>query len=444
MPALLARRAGIIAAAAALAFTPTLPAYVGNGGIVGANGTTAVSIPYPTGLSVNDIAILALHGDNHSTMAVPGDWTPCGAQEDTAGSISARLWWKRLAGTETGTVACTRGTGATGEWFGGVITAIRNCPTTGVPFEAYGAAQSLTVTMSGPAITTTGDKRLATIFWCVGDDTQSSPPSGYAEQFDQFEQSGNDGLQALDTQAVPTATTIGAVTRTISIANPSVGFALAFLPGPAGTAPTFGPITRTHLNQAGITAATVGVSVTAAAGALLIVTVGVRKNTTATSVIACTDNAGVGNTYTDVVAQGNAVGANGYRLAKFKCRLVTGGTFTITATSATATSMGISVEQYVDASDDLSNVSPMVYHASADPVNTLPSAPTAGNIVEGGMVCSGTSLTNPSGYTNIVTVNPAGSTLQTCFNNAASSATGSWTSTNADGIACVLEVKQAA
>jgi hypothetical protein len=433
-------------AALAAAVAVTTPAYVSHGGVVGngATASTAVTLNFPaSGVLANDIAILALHGDNHSAMAVPGDWTPCGAQEDTTGTVSARLWWKRCAGTENGTtVACTRGTGAAAEWFGGVISIFRNCPVTGTPFEGYATAQGSTTTMNGPAITTTGDKRLAAVFWAQGDDGVSTPPAGYTECYDLIEQSGNDGCATLDTQAVPTPATIAAVTRTIAVAAPSVGFGLAFLPGPAGTPPAFGPITRTHLGQTGVTAASVGVSVTAAAGSLLVVTASVRRNTAAASVIACTDNAGVGNAYTDIVTQGANLATNGYRLAKFKCRLVAGGTFTITATSASATSMGISVEQYVDASDDLSNVSPMVYNAAGDPVNTLPSAPSASNIVEGGMVVSGSGLTNPSGYTNIVTQAHAGATLQTCFNNT-TSATGSWTSSNADGIACLLEVKQA-
>jgi hypothetical protein len=212
---------------------PTEGTYTDNGGIVG-NGTTAstaVSIPYPTSrLLAGDIAFLSLHGDNHSVMAVPGDWTPCGPQEDTSGTVSARLWWKRLAGTETGSVACTRGTGAVGEWFGGVITVFRGCLQAGVPFEGYATALSTTTAMSGPAITTTGNGRLAAIFWCQGDNNLSTPPAGYTERFDLGEASGNDGGQALDTQYVPTATTVAAVTRTIAVANPSVAFGLALLP----------------------------------------------------------------------------------------------------------------------------------------------------------------------------------------------------------------------
>jgi hypothetical protein len=168
------------------------------------------------------------------------------------------------------------------------------------------------------------------------------------------------------------------------------------------------PFTRTHLNAAAASGGSVGVAVTAAAGALLIVTVGVRRNTVATSVVACTDNAGAGNVYSDTVAQGAQVGTNGVRQAVLKCRLVAGGTFTITATSASATSMGITVEQFEGASDDLSNVTPMVYHATADPVTTLPSAPSAANIVLAQMTSMSSNVgTVPAGYTTIVSLNPA-------------------------------------
>ena len=422
----------------------TQPVYVGNGGIVGNTALTTVTLTFPgSGVADKDIAFLSLHSDNHTTMAVPGGWTPCGAQEDTSGTVSARLWWKRCDGTENGTtVACTRGSGTTGEWFGGVISIFRNCPISGDPFEGYSAVQSNTTTASAPAVTSTGDKRLACLFYCIGDDTVSTPGGSYTEQWEQFEQSGNDGLQALDTQVMPTATTIAATSRTI-LSNPAVCFGLALLPGPAGTGPTYGPITRTHLGQASITGTSVGVSVTATAGALLLVTAGVRRNSSAVSAITCSDNAGVGNVYSDTVTQGAGLATNGVRQAVFKCRLVAGGTFTITIASASATSMGLSVEQYVDASNDLSNVSPMVYNAAGDPACTLPNAPASTNIVQGQISCLGSSAnTLPSGHTSIVLVSPAGMRVEPSFVNNTNT-TGSWSSANSESVGCLIEVKQA-
>lgn len=208
------------------------PTYVTNGGLVGVgtSAATAATATYPAGVLANDVAFLAVLSDNHSVISVPGDWTACGVQEDSSLSPSARVWWKRLAGTETGTVALARVTGAAGEWFGGVIATYRGATPFGTPFEGYAVAQSTTVTMSAPAVTTLGPNRLVVLYWCQGDNLASTVPGGYTNNFELLDAAGNDGGIDGDSQSVATASTVGAVTRTLSLANPSLSFGMALIP----------------------------------------------------------------------------------------------------------------------------------------------------------------------------------------------------------------------
>jgi hypothetical protein len=213
------------------------PVYVTNGGLVGIGTTALTTTTTWPAVAANDIAFLIVHDDNHSVLSVPGDWTACGAQVDSSLSPSARVWWKRLDGTESGTVTLTRGTAALNEWFGGTIATYSGCITSGTPFEGYATAQGTTVTMNGPAITTTGPDRLAVLFWCQGDNLTSTVPAGYTQNFELLDAAGNDGGQDGDSQTVATATTVGAVTRTIASANPSITFGLALLPAAASFPP---------------------------------------------------------------------------------------------------------------------------------------------------------------------------------------------------------------
>ena len=139
-------------------------------------------------------------------------------------------------------------------------------------------------------------------------------------------------------------------------------------------------LVRNHLGQNFLTGTTFTISVTPTPNSLLLLSGFSRRNTGSPGTHTC---AGGG---TWISRSGDFVFVtNGVRVSKWSLRMgASPGTFNITFTATTNTNCSASVEEFINASDDLSNVSPIGKDTTAgDPTATLPNAPAASSIVIG-------------------------------------------------------------
>lgn len=232
----------------------------------------------------------------------------------------------------------------------------------------------------------------------------------------------------------------GAIISCAVLGTNSVGNATAVSNNTAAIASD--PLVRTRLAQTAATTTSLNLAVTPTPYALLTAWIGVRKNGAATNAITFVDDGG--NTWTETVTQTPFFATNGTRLAQFKCRMgASPGTITTTAASSAATSIAIHIDQFVGASDVLTNVAPMATSNIADMTNVLPTAPVATNIVIGAHICTGAATTtDPAGHTLINATSGAGTTFHTTFANITNT-NQAWVSTGGDGVAGAIEIKQA-
>jgi hypothetical protein len=146
---------------AAVGVTPTfviVGAFTTNAG----SATAPTNVPYPTGLLLNDIAFLEVISRENSTTAhtvdTPSGWNVVGESDINAFARNRHaLFWKRLTGSESGTVGINRtpAYGATDE-FGGIISIWRGCIATGTPYEGLNTNNTTGQTAVGASVTTTG------------------------------------------------------------------------------------------------------------------------------------------------------------------------------------------------------------------------------------------------------------------------------------------------
>lgn len=412
------------------------PVYFANGGLTGTSNATTAAIAYPAGVQVGDVAYLLVHSDNNSAITGPGfPWVQVGVQVNTGTTFGAALFWRRLTGTETGTVSVTRATAGTNNWFGGTMTVYRGATPGGVPHEIPAANSGSGTAVTGVALSTTGPNRMAVQLWAFGAAVTSAPGGAYTEDWELTNAAGNDGAQAADSQAVPLPAVIAAPTRTIA-ANPWAVFGLAVVPAsPPG-------LDRNHLGGAVGTTSAVA-AVTPSANAWMVATVLTRRNgTTAAVTPTCVDNGG--NTWT-MIADGALTVANSVRLSVFKAKAKPSpGTFNVTAASATAASMAISLEQFIGSDGALANVSPVGTNPNGDPGATLATNPDAGSIVLGMFAGLGTiAPTIPAGYTEIDLQSPSGARLSVCWDHTIDF-DAVWSSTDTESAACLVEVAELA
>ena len=175
-------------------------------GAMATNGTTAAAaqVPHPAGMLANDIGFLQgciINATSSDSVATPSGWTLID-QSIMAGTASYfhALFWKRMAGGETGNVAVNltpAGVTSTDNLFCR-MTAFRGCIASGTPYEALAQSTAQNASMAGAAVTTLGPNRKILNFCAADFGRSSSPASGWAELYDQISTSGSaDGSLAL-------------------------------------------------------------------------------------------------------------------------------------------------------------------------------------------------------------------------------------------------------
>jgi hypothetical protein len=119
------------------------PQLVATGAV--ATGSSGVAA-YPAGIQANDIAIIYVHALASSgslTFNVPSGWTQIDQQQVAVANRAHAAFWKRLTGSETGSVTVTTNIGAT---VTAGMTVWRGCLSSGSPVEGSNHAQQTVTT----------------------------------------------------------------------------------------------------------------------------------------------------------------------------------------------------------------------------------------------------------------------------------------------------------
>jgi hypothetical protein len=151
-----------------------------------AGGGSDLVITYPAGPQSNDIAFIHVvtaegQGIGHN-IECPSGWTE--AHEGTyRDNFRHALFWKRLTGSESGTVTITITGGSTSFTVAGTITYWRGCVASGTPYEGLANAGGENGTVVSSAITTTGPNRRVLCFTNTDELNNPTPGSGWSQQF---------------------------------------------------------------------------------------------------------------------------------------------------------------------------------------------------------------------------------------------------------------------
>jgi hypothetical protein len=182
----------------------------------GANASSTASplaVAYPAGLQADNTAI-----------GFPAGWTPV-AQIDNTAAFSSVWAWKRLDGTESGTIDVTTGTAGTSARMG----IFRGCLSYGTPYEDVQTATGNDANPTSPAagITVAAVKRLGLVLWTARRNVATTNADGtWTEAWD----SGGLGVRTVpDTKQID-ANEGGSDVRTIGTANPWSVWSLALKP----------------------------------------------------------------------------------------------------------------------------------------------------------------------------------------------------------------------
>lgn len=142
------------------------PAYESSGSLGYAYTTTTLSVPYPATVSADDIliAIVVHYGSNAITWNTPANWTKL-YDVQGGGSLAKQhaFYWKRAAGTESGSEDFTHSYMANNYNFG-VMHRFSGCIASGTPWDDIGTSNGDGTTVSIAAQTASGTERLAVSF----------------------------------------------------------------------------------------------------------------------------------------------------------------------------------------------------------------------------------------------------------------------------------------
>jgi hypothetical protein len=166
------------------------PTIEGDGGLATNNSSSnPAAVPYPAGLQADDIAFLhCIINDSVSanSISTPAGWTEVDQEIlNGVGTSSHAVYWKRLTGSESGTVSVgTSGSHGVDDSLGGIMTIWRGCVASGTPYEglANNTAQSTSIT--GAAVTTTGANRTILHFAATRGGNATTPAAGYTEEYE--------------------------------------------------------------------------------------------------------------------------------------------------------------------------------------------------------------------------------------------------------------------
>jgi hypothetical protein len=220
---------------------PTLgaepPVTQGDGGLAdNATSNNPVNVPYPAGLFTNDIAFLQaaiLDSLGANSVNTPAGWTKVG-NYSLNGEVTHdhALFWKRLDGSESGTVTITAATAheAT-DCLMGVMSIHRGAIAAGTPYEALGDNTGQSTSMAGDSVTTLGANRLILNFCVSDDDTLSAPAGGWTEKYDHLSISGSsDGALKLYSKVRAAAGAEAGATHTLATSERWQVISLALIP----------------------------------------------------------------------------------------------------------------------------------------------------------------------------------------------------------------------
>lgn len=165
-----------------------------------AGGSGAVNLAYPTGVAADLIAII--HVTLHDSTIVNTINTPSGftqlVNNSTNGDPTAAVFWKRLTGSESGTVSITAGTAHSGtDCLHAEMTLWADCLASGSPFEAVATTDASSCSMTGASVTITGPNRQILHFGSCLFDRSVTPAAGYTQIYDHPDTSGADAGSCL-------------------------------------------------------------------------------------------------------------------------------------------------------------------------------------------------------------------------------------------------------
>lgn len=214
------------------------PSNAGAGGFV-QQTSSPISIDYPSGIAANDIALLhvvMVDADSANTISTPAGWTSA-SNQDIDGETSGKnaVFWKRLAGGESGSVSVSPGSALSGpDLICGRMTIWRGAVASGTPYEQLGNNNGSSTSLTGSSVTTTGANRRILNFGCYGFSgtlTTATPSAGWTEVYDHASSLGSSGAGAkCYSIEKAVAGTLGAATHTLSTSRRWQVITLALIP----------------------------------------------------------------------------------------------------------------------------------------------------------------------------------------------------------------------
>jgi hypothetical protein len=213
------------------------PIYEDNGGLSSGSGSL-ITATYPSGISANDILIFTACKDVTTSTNIssgPSGFSYVHTTSTGDSVFTMAAYWKRATGSESGTVSLTWSE-APASFTGAIINNVSRCITTSNPpidgVFWLGAASGTGTTTSATILggTTTGNQRLLINILMASSNIGVTTASGWTEE-DKL--STSTVTTKTQTRQVPTATTIGNATSTLSSAARYVADSIALVPAPA-------------------------------------------------------------------------------------------------------------------------------------------------------------------------------------------------------------------
>lgn len=197
---------------------------VGVGTTVEQLGTTNdINLPYPSGIKANDILVahITITSGTAPSHVVPSGWNLL--LEATLGSDNAYrhyVFWKRAAGSESGTQAFNISTTGSSSIRVGTMSAWGGCVTTGTPFDGAVSNRDTSASATSSASLTTSQANEIVVN-CIGVDgnVSATPPGGYTEIADYGTASGFDAAESINYTTVVSAGAVAASTTTLSVSK---------------------------------------------------------------------------------------------------------------------------------------------------------------------------------------------------------------------------------
>lgn len=193
-------------------------------------------VDYPVGLWAGDIAFISsaiYDATTVNSINTPAGWTLVSQNDVAIVGYSHAVFWKRLSGSESGTVTLT----TTNPFSDPVDTWVsamgiwRGCVASGTPYEQLGSNTATNTSMAGTGVTTAGVNRTVLDFATCENDTLSAPAAGWTEQYDYTTTSGSpDGGLKLYSIERPAAGSYGAATHTLAASQRWQVTSLALIP----------------------------------------------------------------------------------------------------------------------------------------------------------------------------------------------------------------------